>query len=143
MNNGKRKRVKSSNPKVNALSSSVKSLVELPELTPSSDCVASPKTTPIPAEESSFELQSQHVSVSLSQESKGKEHHKFQNTVEKIDKPQSTSVALNASTGSNKTEFMSSDIAAIAPPQVPATSQVFTPPPLVGSNFEPENHVDS
>ncbi|KAK2444304.1 RING/FYVE/PHD zinc finger superfamily protein [Trifolium repens] len=123
MNNGKRKRVKSSNPKVNALSSSVKSLVELPELTPSSDCVASPKTTPIPAEESSFELQSQHVSVSLSQESKGKEHHKFQNTVEKIDKPQSTSVALNASTGSNKTEFMSSDIAAIAPPQVPATSQ--------------------
>jgi hypothetical protein len=128
MKNGKRRRLKSSNPEFNALSNSV----ELPELTPSSGCVASPKTAPIPTEESSFELQSQHVSASLSQ-----------NTVEKIDQPQSTPVELNASTGSNKTEFMSSDIAAIAPPQVPATSQVFTPPPLVGSNFEPENHVDS
>jgi hypothetical protein len=128
MKNGKRRRLKSSNPEVNALSNSV----ELPELTPSSGCVASPKTTPIPTEESSFELQSQHVSASLSQ-----------NTVEKIDQPQSTPVELNASTGSNKTEFMSSDFAAIAPPQVPATSQVFTTPPAVGSSFEPKIHIVS
>jgi hypothetical protein len=128
MNNGKRRRLKSSNPGVNALSNSV----ELPELTPSSGCVASPKTTPIPTEESSFELQSQHVSASLSQ-----------NTVEKIDQPQSTPVELNASAGSNKTEFMSSDFAAIAPQQVPAISQVFTPPAAVGSSFEPKIHIDS
>ncbi|GAU26404.1 hypothetical protein TSUD_278490 [Trifolium subterraneum] len=142
MNNGKRRRVKSSNPEVNALSNSVESLVQLPELTPSSGCVASPKTAPIPAQESSFELQSQHVSAPLSQESKGKEYHKFQNTVEKIDQPQSTPVELNASTG-YKTEFLSSDFAAIAPPQVPATSQVFTPPAAVESSFEPKNHIDS
>ncbi|CAJ2666235.1 unnamed protein product [Trifolium pratense] len=142
MNNGKRRRVKSSNPEVNALSNSVESLVELPELTPSSGCVASLKTAPIPAEETSFELRSQHVSASLSQESKGKEHHKFQNTVEKIDQPQSTPVELSASTGSNKIEFMSNDFAAIAPLQVPATSQVFTPP-AVGSSFKPKNHIDS
>ncbi|RHN51341.1 putative chromatin regulator PHD family [Medicago truncatula] len=112
--------LKSSKPEVNAKSSSVKSLVQKPGLKQPSGCVASPKMTPIPVEGSSFEIQSRHVSASLSQESKGNEHHKFQNIVEKNDQPQ----LVNASTGSNmthtagsmtnnQTEVVNSDFAAI------------------------------
>ncbi|RHN66187.1 hypothetical protein MtrunA17_Chr3g0088191 [Medicago truncatula] len=54
----------------------------------------------IPVEGSSFEIQSRHVSASLLQEYKGKEHHKFKNIVEKNNQPQ----LVNASTGSNMTD---------------------------------------
>ncbi|GAU24585.1 hypothetical protein TSUD_289450 [Trifolium subterraneum] len=54
-----------------------------------------------------FQMESQYVSFSLSQESIGKEHYKFHNTtVENNDQPQS----------------MSCDFTPIAPPQVPVTS---------------------
>ena len=73
MNNGIKRLVKSSKLEVNDLSNSAESLVQIAELTPSSGHVASPKLAPIPDEGSSFELASQHVSPSLSQESKDKE----------------------------------------------------------------------
>ncbi|KAI5409746.1 hypothetical protein KIW84_055267 [Lathyrus oleraceus] len=60
------------------VSNSVKSLVQTPEI------------APVVAKRSSFELQSQHVSASLSQNT----------TVEKNDQPQSTLVELNTSSNS-------------------------------------------
>jgi hypothetical protein len=84
-------------------------------------------------------IRTSFVPTSLSQESKGKEHHKFQDSVENNEQPQSTPVELNASKGSNRTE----DFAAITPLHVPVTCPVFTPPPAVGSCFEPKNHIDS
>jgi len=127
MNNGIRRLVKSSKPELNDRSNSNKSLVQIPKL------------APIPAEGSSFELESQHVSPSLSQESKGKEHHKCQNTtVEKNDQPQSGLVGLNASA-----ESMSCDFAGNAPPLVPVTSTVSTPEPAAeGLSLEPSIQID-
>jgi hypothetical protein len=139
-NSGIRRPVKSSKSEVNALSNSVKSLVQISELRPPSGCVASPKVAPIPKEKND----QPHVSASLSQESKGKEQHKIQNTtVEKSDQPQSTLVELNPSEGSNRTESMSCDFAAIAPPQVPVNCPVFSPSPAVESSLEPSIQTDS
>ncbi|CAK8532871.1 unnamed protein product [Lathyrus sativus] len=146
MNDGTGRFVKSSKIEVNAVSNSVKSLVQTPEITPPSGHVASSEIATVLAERSSFELQSQHVSVSLSQESKGKKHYNFQNTtVEKNDQPQSTPVELNASTSSNviaETEYVSSDFAVTATPQDPVASHVFTPAAAAGSSCEPKNHGD-
>jgi len=132
--------LKSSKSEANAKSSSVKSLVQRPGLKQPSGCVASPKIAPIPVEGSSFEIQSRHVSASLSRESKGKEHHKFQNIVEKNDQPQ----LVNASTGSNmtdpagsmtnnQTEVVYSDYAAIKVVTEPLAS---APPDASVSSFE-------
>jgi hypothetical protein len=133
MNSGIRKPVKSSK-------SEVKSLVQIPEVTPPSGRVASPKMAPTPEEKND----QPHVSASLSQESKGKENHKFQNaTVEKNDQPQSTPIELNPSEGSNRTESMSCDFSAIAPPLVPVNCPVFTPSPAVESSLEPSIQTDS
>ncbi|CAL5185445.1 unnamed protein product [Lathyrus oleraceus] len=115
MNDGTRRFVKSSKIEVNAVSNSVKSLVQTPEIAPPSGCVASSEIAPVLAERSSFELQSQHVSASLSQNT----------TVEKNDQPQSTPVELNASSNSNivaETEYTSSDFAATVTPQGPVAS---------------------
>ncbi|PNX61882.1 hypothetical protein L195_g060883, partial [Trifolium pratense] len=87
--------------------------------------------------------ESPHVSASLSKESKGKEHQKFQKTVEKNDQPQSTPVELNASEGSNRKESTSCDFAAIPLPQVPMNCPVFTPSPAVESSIEPSIQTDS
>ncbi|KAI5391573.1 hypothetical protein KIW84_076403 [Lathyrus oleraceus] len=89
-NDGTRRVVKSSKIEVNTVSISVKALVQTPEI------------APVLAERSSFELQSQHVSASLSQNT----------TVKKNDQPQSTPVELDASSNSNivaETEYTSSD----------------------------------
>lgn len=67
MSNEIRRSVKSSKLEVIALSNTVNSLGQMPNL------------TSVRAEGSSFEQQSQHVSAFL-QESNGKEHYKFQNT---------------------------------------------------------------
>ncbi|KAI5437117.1 hypothetical protein KIW84_023296 [Lathyrus oleraceus] len=114
-NDGTRRFVKSSKIEVNAVSNSVKSLVQTPEIAPPSGCVAPSEIAPVFAERSSFELQSQHVSASLSQNT----------TVEKNDQPQSTPVELNASSNSNivaETEYTSSDFAATVTPQGPVAS---------------------
>ncbi|CAK8532632.1 unnamed protein product [Lathyrus sativus] len=141
-NNGIRRPMKSSKPEVNALSNTVKSQVS--ELTPSSWRLASLKIAPIPVKRSSFKVQSQHVSGSLTQKSKGKEHLKFpKTTMEKNDQPHSTPVESNASASSNRTEPMRCDFAEISPSQVPAPSLVFTPSPAVGSSFEPPIQIDS
>ncbi|CAI8593772.1 unnamed protein product [Vicia faba] len=96
MNNGIRRPMKSSKPEVNALSNSVKSQVS--EITPPSGRLASPKIAPVLVKGSSFKVQPQHVSGSLTQKSKGKEHHKVQiTTMEKNDQSHSTPVELNAS----------------------------------------------
>ncbi|XP_045809772.1 uncharacterized protein LOC123904124 [Trifolium pratense] len=91
----------------------------------------------------SLKSESPHVSASLSKESKGKEHQKFQKTVEKNDQPQSTPVELNASEGSNRKESTSCDFAAIPLPQVPMNCPVFTPSPAVESSIEPSIQTDS
>ncbi|XP_004515117.1 uncharacterized protein [Cicer arietinum] len=121
MNNGIRRPMKSSKPKVNDLSNSVKSPVQIPELTPPSGHVASPIVAPISVEESSFEPQFQHVSDSPTQESKGKEHHELQDTtMEMNDQQQSTPVELSASASFNisaETEYMNCDFAPIAMPE--------------------------
>lgn len=71
----------------------IKSIIQIHELTPPSRHVDSPIKTTIHVEESSFELQFQHVSASLTQQTKGKKHHEFQNTTMEINyQTQSTPV---------------------------------------------------
>ncbi|CAI8593905.1 unnamed protein product [Vicia faba] len=89
-----------------------------------------------------------HGSKCETGEAPGGKYMKMDNGIRSVknDQPQSTPVELNASAGSNistETEYIFCDFSATVTPEVPATSQEFTPPPAVESSFEPSSQSNS